>query len=119
MIKYYVDDIKGNRLYEGFDEATAYRLCGQYNNVCGGTYDVSELDTDLDEFEEEDDNNYAFYDNEHLTALYGADEVIKKEIKMALEYQTGREIIDFDLDYNDPGDSGRNATFWANNIRWK
>ena len=119
MIKYYVDDIKGHRIYEGFDEDTAYRLCRQYNNACGGTYEVVELETDLDEYEEEDDNTFVFYENDTLTALYGDDEAIKKDIKLAIEYQTGKEIIDFDLDYNDPGDSGKDATFWAKNIKWK
>ena len=37
---------------------------------------------------------------------------------MAIEYETGKEIIDFDLDYDDPGDSGNDATFWARNIKW-
>ena len=119
MTKYYVEDIKGDMLYEGFDEDTAYRLCRQYNNACGGTYAVDEVDTDLDEFEEEDDNTYVFYENDYLTSLYGDDEAIKSDIKMAIEYETGKEIIDFDLDYDDPGDTGDNATFWANNIQWK
>ena len=119
MTKYYVDDIKGNRLYEGFDEDTAYRLCRQYNNACGGTYEVDELDTDLDEFEKINDNTFVFYENDTLTALYGDDENIKKDIKMAIEYQTGKEIIDFDLSYNDPGDTGDDATFWAKNIKWR
>lgn len=119
MIKYFVDDIKGHRIYEGFDEDTAYRLCRQSNEYCGGTYAVDELDTDLDEFEKEDKNTYVFYENRTLTSIYGDDENIKKDMKMAIEYETGKEIIDFDLDYNDPGDSGDNATFWANNIQWK
>ena len=119
MIKYYVDDIKGDRLYEGFDGDTAYKLCRQYNDACGGTYAVTEIDTDLDDFEEEDENNYVFYDNDYLTSLYGDDEDIKQDIKMALEYATGKEIIDFDLEYSDPGDSDRDATFYANNIKWK
>lgn len=119
MIKYYVDDIKGHRIYEGFDEDTAYRLCRQYNDACGGTYEVMELDTDLDEYEEEDDNTFVFYENRTLTSIYGDDENIKKDMKMAIEYETGKEIIDFELDYNDTGDSGDNATFWANNIQWK
>ena len=38
---------------------------------------------------------------------------------MVIEYETGKEIIDFDLDYDDPSDTGDNATFWANNIQWK
>ena len=119
MIKYYVDDIKGHRIYEGFDEDYAYKICRQYNNACGGTYEVDELDTDLDEYEEEDKNTFVFYENDTLTALYGDDEHIKANMKMAIEYQTGKEIVDFDLDYNDPGDSGKDATFWANNIQWK
>ena len=119
MTKYYVEDIKGDMLYEGFDEDTAYRLCRQYNNACGGTYAVDEVDTDLDEFEAKDDNTYVFYYNDYLTSLYGDDEAIKSDIKMAIEYETGKEIIDFDLDYDDPGDAGDNATFWANNIQWK
>ena len=119
MTKYYVDDIKGNRLYEGFDEDTAYRLCRQYNNACGGTYEVDEIDTDLDELEKEDANTYVFYENAYLTSLYGDDEAIKSDIKMVIEYETGKEIIDFDLDYNDPEDSGNNATFWARNIKWE
>lgn len=119
MIKYYVEDIKGDRLYEGFDENVAYRLCRQYNNACGGTYAVDEVDTDLDEFEEKDDNTYVFYYNDYLTSLYGDDEAIKSDMKMAIEYETGKEIIDFDLDYDDPSDTGDNATFWANNIQWK
>ena len=119
MTKYYVEDIKGDMLYEGFDEDTAYRLCRQYNNACGGTYAVDEVDTDLDEFEEEDDNTYVFYENDYLTSLYGDDEAIKSDMKSAIEYETGKEIIDFDLDYDDPGDTGDNATFWANNIQWK
>ena len=119
MTKYYVEDIKGDMLYEGFNEDTAYRLCRQYNNGLGGTYAVDEVDTDLDEFEEEDANTYVFYENDYLTSLYGDDETIKKEIKDVMEYETGKEIIDFDLDYDDPGDTGDNATFWANNIQWK
>lgn len=119
MTKYYVDDIKGNRIYEGFNEDTAYRFCRQYNNELGGTYEVDEVDTDLDEFEEEDANTYVFYENDYLTSLYGDDEAIKSDMKLALEYETGKEIIDFDLDYDDPGDTGDNATFWANNIQWK
>ena len=71
MTKYYVDDIKGHRIYEGFNENTAYRLCRQYNNACGGTYEVDEIDTDLDEFEANDDNSYVFYYNDYLTSLYG------------------------------------------------
>lgn len=118
MIKYYVDDIKGHRLYEGFDEDTAYRLCRQYNNACGGTYAVDEIGTDLEDFYE-DDKNLVFVSNGYLTELYGDDEAIKKDMKMAIEYQTGKKIIDFDLSYNDPGDSGFNATFWAKNIKWK
>ena len=118
MTKYYVDDIKGHRIYEGFNENTAYRLCRQYNNELGGTYAVNEVDTDLDEFEEEA-NTYVFYCNDYLTSLYGDDETIKKEIKDVIEYETGKEIIDFDLAYDDPGDTGDNATFWANNIQWK
>ena len=113
MTKYYVDDIKGNRLYEGFNENTAYRLCRQYNNACGGTYEVDEVDTDLDEFED------VFYYNDYLTSLYGDDEAIKSDMRLAIEYETGKEIIDFDLDYDDPSDTGDNATFWANNIQWK
>ena len=119
MTKYYVDDIKGHRIYEGFNENTAYRLCRQYNNELGGTYAVDEVDTDLDEFEEEDDNTYVFYENDYLTSLYGDDEAIKSDMKSAIEYETGKEIIDFDLAYDDPGDTGDNATFWANNIQWK
>lgn len=119
MTKYYVDDIKGNRLYEGFDEDEAYRDCRQYNDACGGTYAVYEQDTDLDDFEVIDENTYAFYNNEYLTSLYGDDEIIKEDIKMAIEYETGKEIVDFDLSYNDPGDSGDNATFWARNIKWE
>ena len=119
MTKYYVDDIKGNRIYEGFNENTAYRLCRQYNNELGGTYAVDEVDTDLDEFEEEDANTYVFYENDYLTSLYGDDEAIKSDMKLAIEYETGKEIIDFDLDYDDPSDTGDNATFWANNIQWK
>lgn len=119
MTKYYVDDIKGHRIYEGFNENTAYRLCRQYNNELGGTYAVDEVDTDLDEFEEEDDNTYVFYENDYLTSLYGDDEAIKEDMKSAIEYETGKEIIDFDLDYDDPGYAGDNATFWANNIQWK
>ena len=119
MIKYYVEDIKGHMLYEGFNEDTAYRFCRQYNNVCGGTYAVDEIDTDLDEFEAKDDNTYVFYSNEYLTSLYGDDEAIKSDIKMVIEYETGKEIIDFDLAYDDPGDTGDNATFCANNIQWK
>ena len=119
MTKYYVDDIKGNRIYEGFDEDTAYRLCRQYNENCGGTYDVTEIDTDLDEYEQLDEDNYVFYYNEYLTSLYGDDEGIKQDIKMFLEYETGREIIDFDLVHNDPGDSGDNANFWVYDIKWK
>lgn len=119
MIKYYVDDIKGHRIYEGFDEDYAYKICRQYNNACGGTYEVDELDTDLDEYEKEDKNTYMFPENDTLTALYGDDENIKANMKMAIEYQTGKKIVDFDLDYNDPGDTGNNATFWANNIKWK
>lgn len=118
MTKYYVDDIKGHRLYEGFDEDTAYRLCRQYNNACGGTYAVDEIDTDLEDFYE-DGENLVFISNGYLTELYGDDEEIKKDIKMTIEYQTGKKIIDFDLSYNDPGDSGFNATFWAKNIRWE
>lgn len=118
MTKYYVDDIKGHRIYEGFDEDTAYRLCRQYNNACGGTYAVDEIDTDLEDFYEEDEN-LVFISNGYLTELYGDDEEIKKDMKMAIEYQTGKKIIDFDLSYNDPGDSGFNATFWAKNIKWK
>ena len=119
MTKYYVDDIKGNRLYEGFNENTAYRLCRQYNNALGGTYAVDEVDTDLDELEKEDANTYVFYENDYLTSLYGDDEAIKSDMKLAIEYETGKEIIDFDLDYDDPSDTGDNATFWANNIQWK
>ena len=119
MIKYYVDDIKGDRLYEGFDEDTAYRLCRQYNDACGGTYEVVELETDLDEFEEVNDNHYIFPQNDYLTALYGDDEAIKENIKLAIEYQTGKEIVDFKLVYNDPGDTGDRATFQAQRIQWK
>ncbi len=119
MTKYYVDDIKGHRLYEGFDEDTAYRLCRQYNNNCGGTYAVEEVDTDLDEFEEVNENNYIFPQNDYLTSIYGDDENIKKDMKMAIEYMTGKEIIDFKLYYNDPGDSGDRATFQAQRIQWK
>lgn len=119
MTKYYVDDIKGDRVYEGFDEDKAYRICRSYNDAIGGTYAVHEHDTDLDEFEKEDENTYVFYNNEYLTALYGDDEAIKENIWMAIEYETGREIIDFDLSYNDPGDSGDNATFWVRNIKWE
>lgn len=119
MIKYYVDDIKGHRIYEGFDEDTAYRLCRQYNNACGGTYEVDELDTDLDEFEEVTDNQYIFPQNDYLTSIYGDDENIKKDMKMAIEYETGKKIIDFELVYNDPGDSGDRATFQAQRIQWK
>lgn len=78
-----------------------------------------EQDTDLDEFEEEDENTYVFYNNEYLTSLYGDDEAIKEDIKGAIEYETGRNIVDFDLSYNDPGDSGDDATFWAHNIKWE
>lgn len=119
MTKYYVDDIKGHRIYEGFNENTAYRLCRQYNNELGGTYVVDEVDTDLDEFEKEDGHTYVFYENDYLTSLYGDDEGIKSDMKLAIEYETGKEIIDFDLDYDDPSDTGDNATFWANNIQWK
>ena len=119
MTKYYVENIKGDSLYEGLNEDTAYRLCRQYNNACGGTYVVDEVDTDLDEFEEKDDNTYVFYYNDYLTSLYGDDEAIKSDMKLAIEYETGKEIIDFDLDYDDPDDTGDNATFWANNIQWK
>ena len=118
MTKYYVDDIKGHRLYEGFDEDIAYRLCRQYNNTCGGTYAVKELDTDLENFYE-DDKDFVFISNEYLTSLYGDDKAIKKNMKMAIEYQTGKDIYCFTLSYDDPGDSGFNATFWAKNIRWK
>ena len=119
MTKYYVDDVKGNRIYEGFDEDEAYRTCRSYNDAIGGTYAVHEHDTDLDEFEKVDENTYVFYNNEYLTALYGDDEHIKENIWMAIEYETGREVINFDLSYNDPGDSGDNATFWARNIKWE
>lgn len=119
MTKYYVDDIKGDRLYEGFDEDEAYKECRQYNDACSGTYEVYEQDTDLDEFEEEDENTYVFYNNEYLTSLYGDDEAIKEDMKGAIEYETGRNIVDFDLSYNDPGDSGDDATFWARNIKWE
>ena len=119
MIKYYVDDVRGDRIYEGFDRKTAYRLCRDYNDCCCGTFRVFDIDTDLDEFEKEDENTFVFYDNEYLTSLYGSDEGIKQDIKMALEYQLGKKIIDFDLDYSDPGDSGENATFWAQNIQWE
>lgn len=119
MTKYYVDDIKGDRIYEGFDEDEAYKTCRQYNDACGGTYAVYEVDTDLDDFEEEDENTYVFYNNDYLTSLYGDDESIKEDMKMAIEYETGRKIIDFELDYNDPGDSGDDATFWAHNIKWE
>lgn len=119
MTKYYVDDIKGDRIYEGFDEDEAYRTCRSYNDAISGTYAVYEQDTDLDEFEKEDENTYVFYNNEYLTALYGDDEAIKENIWMAIEYETGREIIDFDLSYNDPGDSGDDASFWARNIKWE
>lgn len=119
MTKYYVDDIKGDRIYEGFDEDEAYKTCRQYNDACGGTYAVHEVDTDLDDFEEEDENTYVFYNNDYLTSLYGDDEGIKEDMKMAIEYETGRKIIDFELDYNDPGDSGDDATFWAHNIKWE
>lgn len=119
MVKYYVSNIKGEKLYEGFDDEIAYRLCREYNNNCSETYAVDEIETDLDEFEEEDENTYVFYDNDYLTSLYGDDEGIKKDMKMAIEYITGKEIIDFDLDYDDPGDSGNDATFWAENIQWK
>ena len=118
MTKYYVENIKGDSLYEGLNEDTAYRLCRQYNNACGGIYAVYERATDLDEFEEKDDNTYVFYYNNYLTSLYGDDEAIKEDMKMAIEYETGKEIIDFDLDYDDPGDSGNDATFWARNIKW-
>ena len=118
MIKYYVDDIKGHNLYEGFDEDTAYRLCRVYNKHCGGTYAVTECETDLDDFTESS-NQCVFYQNETLTSIYGDDKAIKKDMKMAIEYITGKEIIDFELSYNDPGDSGKNATFWAENIKWK
>ena len=118
MNKYYVDDIKGNRIYEGFDEDYAYKICRQYNDNCGGTYDVTEIDTDLEEFYE-DGGDIVFISNEYLTELYGDDDAIKKDMKMAIEYQTGKEIINFDLSYNDPGDSGFSATFWAKNIQWK
>lgn len=119
MTKYYVDDVKGDRIYEGFDEDEAYRTCRSYNDAIGRTYAVHEHDTDLDEFEKVDENTYVFYNNEYLTALYGDDEAIKENIWMAIEYETGREIIEFDLSYNDPGDSGDNATFWARNIKWE
>lgn len=114
MTKYYVDDIKGNRLYEGFDEDEAYRVCRQYDNGR-----VEKFNTDLDDFEVIDKNTYVFYNNDYLTSFWGASTIIKEEIKMALEYATGKEIIDFDLSYNDPGDSGDNATFWARNIKWE
>ena len=119
MIKYFVDDIKGHRIYEGFDEDYAYKICRQYNDACGGTYEVDELDTDLDEFEEVTDNHYIFPQNDYLTSIYGDDENIKKDMKIAIEYQTGKEIIDFELVYNDPGDTGDRATFQAQRIQWK
>ena len=117
MTKYYVDDIKGHRIYEGFDEDTAYRLCRQYNENCGGTYEVDEFD--FDEPVEISEHDYEFWRHDYLTSLYGSDEAIKDDMKMAIEYVSGKKIVDFELDYNDPGDSGDDATFWAHRIQWE
>ena len=117
MTKYYVNDAKReNQIYNGFDEATALKLWHDYNNSCGDYY-IDELD--FEEPEEEDENTFVFQDHDYLTCLYGDDDSIKEDMKMAIEYLTGKEIEDFDLDYSDPGDSGNDATFWANNIKWK
>ncbi len=118
MTKYIVEDIKGKRIYEGYDEETAYRLCRDYNKNYDGKYKVNEFENDLEDFYE-DDKNLVFISNKYLTTLYGDDKAIKKEMKMAIEYQTGKKIFSFDLSYDDPGDSGFNATFEAKNIKWR
>ena len=118
MIKYYVEDIKGKRIYEGYDEETAYRLCRDYNKICDRKYNVNEFENDLENFYE-DDKNLVFISNEYSTTLYGDDKAIKKEMKMAIEYQTGKKIFSFDLSYNNPCDSGFNATFEVKNIKWR
>lgn len=117
MTKYYVNDTKGNQVYAGFDEGDALKTWHGYNENVDGDYYIDELD--FEEPEEEDENTWVFWEHDYLTCLYGDDEGIKEDMKMAIEYLTGRKIIDFELDYNDPGDSGDDATFWAHNIKWE
>lgn len=39
MTKYYVNNYDSSEcIYEGFDEAEAYRICNEYSSCCGDWY---------------------------------------------------------------------------------
>lgn len=119
MIKYCVHDLKYRHIvYDGFDEDTALRLQHDYNNSCGDYY-LDEEEIEEPEELNDDLTELAWLENRELTAIWGDDEAIKKEMKSWIEAYTESEVEDFDLTYSDPGDSGDNANFFAHNIKYK
>ena len=99
--KYYVNDIKGNRLYEGFDENTAYRQCRQYNETCGGTFAVreEEIKNDLPESDFVDLKGNVCDDLLNLMCdVRGVKDTIKYLVESGLSI---RELLALDFDEED------------------
>jgi len=115
MRKYTVRNGIFNSIYKGFDEEYANNILNAYNNLFGGYYIIEE---EIDEPEELNDNKTELMwpRNRELTAIYGTDDAIKEEMKTWIEAYTGKKVLSFELSYNDPGDSGDEATFFADNI---
>ena len=111
MKKYWVrsKDFK-TTYYDGFD----FEKVKEFANE-----DTVLDEFDFDEPELEDDGTYAFYNHDYLTDIYGYDEGIKKEMKQAIEYITGKKVIDFELSYDDPGLAGDDASFFADNVQFE
>jgi len=120
MTKYYVHsgDYK-QCIYEGFDYEKACIICSRYNKAQMGDYYIDEEEFEDPEELDNDLTGLVWYEEETLTALWGDDEAIKRNVKELIEGYTGREVIDFDLSYTDPSDTGDNATFTALNIKYK
>lgn len=99
--KYYVDDIKGHRIYEGFDEDYAYKICRQYNESCGGTYEVEEeeIRNDLPEDEFRDLKDNVCNDLLDLMCdIRGVKDTIKYLVESGLSI---RELLALDFDEDD------------------
>lgn len=120
MTKYYVVDYKGRDcIYEGFDKEVALKTWYGYNKACCGDWYLEEEEIEDPEELETDYTELAWYENEELTSIWGDDEAIKATMKEWIEGYVGCEVVDFELEYSDPGDSGDEADFIAHKIIYK